>query len=321
VPLALVVIFACRHVPESTDPTISGRLDVPGAALGTVGLAAGTYALIEGRSGSAAVIIIAAAIGVAGLGGFVIVERRQRHPMLPLDIFASRQFTAANLVTLAMYAALGGVFFLLSVDLQQVLRYSPVSAGGALFPVTLIMLLLSSRAGALSQRIGPRLPMTLGPGIVAASLLLMRGIGPGARYVTDILPAVVVFGLGLSLTVAPLTATVLAAADARHAGVASGVNNAIARVGSLLAVALLPTLAGLNGSDYRHPAAFSNGFHVAATICAGLCVVAALIAFAGIRNEEHTARVGAVDASARASACCPIDGPPIRRLAAEAAPN
>jgi EmrB/QacA subfamily drug resistance transporter len=318
VPLAVVVLWASRHVPESTDPTVTGRLDLPGAGLGMIGLAAGTYALIEGHSGSPpGVIATAAVLGVAGLAAFLVVERRSRHPMLPIDIFASRQFTVANLVTVAMYAALGGVFFLLAVDLQQVLRYSPVGAGAALFPVTVIMLLLSSRAGALSQRIGPRLPMSLGPAIVAVGLLMMRRIAAGSTYPTAVLPAVIVFGLGLALTVAPLTTTVLAAADARHAGVASGVNNAVARVASLVAVAILPALAGLTGDSYRHPATFSAGFHTAVTICAGLCLAAGLIALAGIRNEGAVAPLprAAPDRVGR-DVCCPVDGPPIRRLAA-----
>jgi EmrB/QacA subfamily drug resistance transporter len=333
-PLAAMVLLASRHVPESSDPTVSGKLDVAGAGFGMIGLAASTYALIEGRSGAKpAVILIASVLGVGGLLGFVLVERMGRNPMLPLDIFASRQFTAANLVTVAMYAALGGVFFLLAVDLQQVLKYRPVSAGAAMFPVTVILLLLSSRAGALAQRIGPRLPMTIGPAIVAVGLLLMRGIGPGAHYVPDILPAIVVFGGGLALTVAPLTTAVLAAADARHAGVASGVNNAVARVAGLLAVALLPALSGLTGDSYRHPAAFSSGFHTAMTICAGLCLVASMIALAGIRNEAPVAAAPAVTpatptpatvaAASSATAAtfathisCPVDGPPVRRVQA-----
>jgi EmrB/QacA subfamily drug resistance transporter len=324
VPLAAIVLFASRHVPESTDPTVTGALDVAGASLGVIGLAAGTYALIESHSGVSTVVIVAAAVvGAVGLIGFVVVERTGRHPMLPLDIFSSRQFSAANLVTVAVYAALGGVFFLLAVDLQQVLRYSPVAAGAALFPVTVILLLLSSRAGALSQRIGPRLPMTLGPLTVAVSLVLMRGIGAGARYLPDILPAIVVFGLGLALTVAPLTTTVLAAADPRHAGVASGVNNAVARVAGLLAVALLPALSGLTGRSYRHAAAFSAGFQTAVTICAVLCVVGGLIALVGISNETvaaaNKAPAGA-PAGSTAQTCCPIDGPPIRRLPAASRP-
>ncbi|MDQ1393750.1 MAG: hypothetical protein QOF30_2727, partial [Acidimicrobiaceae bacterium] len=177
-----------------------------------------------------------------------------------------------------------------------------------LFPVTVVMLLLAARAGALAQRIGPRIPMTVGPIIVTAGLLLMRRISPGDHYAAVVLPAVVVFGLGLALTVAPLTATVLAAADERHAGVASGVNNAVARAASLLAVALLPALAGLTGADYKHPQAFSHGFHTALLIAAGGTFVGGAIAFFGIRN---TAADGPRALEGPASGC-PIDGPPLR---------
>jgi EmrB/QacA subfamily drug resistance transporter len=284
-PLAVAVLVAARHVPESTDPRAERHIDYLGAALVVVGLAGSTYALISapepGRTGA---VVAAGVIGVLALMGFVAVERRSRHPMLPLGIFSSRQFTAANLVTFVVYAALGGALFLLAVDLQQALRYSPVAAGAALFPVTVIMLLLSARAGALAQRIGPRWPMTIGPLVVTAGLLLMRRISPGDHYAAVVLPAVVVFGLGLALTVAPLTATVLAAADERHAGVASGVNNAVARAAGLFAVALLPVLAGLKGADYRNPLAFSQGFHTALLIAAGATFLGGVIAFFGIRN-------------------------------------
>ncbi len=204
--------------------------------------------------------------------------------MVPLGIFASRQFSAANLVTFAVYAALSGALFLLTVDLQQVLRFSPVAAGAALLPVTVIMLALSARAGQLAQRIGPRIPMTVGSVLVTAGLLLMRGINPGGHYLAQVLPGISVFGLGLAFTVAPLTATVLAAADERHAGVASGINNAVARAAGLLAVAVLPALAGLTGASYLHPVAFSRGFHTALLLSAGATLVGAAIAFAAIRN-------------------------------------
>jgi predicted MFS family arabinose efflux permease len=310
-PLAAAVLVAARHVPESVDPTTDRHVDLLGAGLGMVGLASGTFALIEGPSHGtpAAVVVASAVIGVLGLAGFVLVERTTAHPMLPIDIFRSRQFTTANLVTFAVYAALGGALFLLAVDLQQVLHYSPVSAGASLFPITVIMLLLSARAGALAQRIGPRLPMSLGPVVVAAGLLLMRRIGPGSHYVPDVLPAVVVFGLGLAATVAPLTSTVLAAADERHAGVASGVNNAVARTAGLVAVSVLPALAGLTGAAYRFPARFSAGFHTALNVAAGVTLAGAAIAFAGIRNEQ-LADVG--QPQPPVGTCCAVDGPPLR---------
>lgn len=310
-PLAAVVLIASRHMPESSNSTTDRHVDVIGASLGVLGLAGATFALIEGRSSTVApaVIALSAIVGLVGLVGFVLVERTSPHPMLPVGIFASRQFSAANLVTFAVYAALGGALFLLAVDLQQVLHYSPVAAGASLFPVTLIMLTLSSRSGQLAQRIGPRLPMTVGPLIVTSGLLLMRRIGPGGDYASDVLPAIVVFGLGLALTVAPLTATVLAAADERHAGVASGVNNAVARCASLVAVATVPALAGLTGSAYRHAPAFSAGFHTALLITAGATFLGAVIAFAGIRNDQATQ---AEQTRPPVNTACPVDGPPLR---------
>jgi len=237
-----------------------------------------------------------------------------RYPMLPLSLFSSRQFTVANVVTFAVYAALGGVLFLLAVDLQQVLGYSALAAGAAMLPVTVIMLCLSSRAGALAQRIGPRLPMALGPLVMAGGLALMVRIVPGSGYGADVLPAVVVFALGLALTVAPLTTTVLAAVDAGHAGLASGVNNAVARVGGLMAVALLPPLAGLTGAAYREPLRFSGGFHTAVLIGAGLCAAGGLCAAAGIRNPAAPALSGPAQPGPirPEPLSCPLDAPTLR---------
>ncbi|HEX3946588.1 MAG TPA: DHA2 family efflux MFS transporter permease subunit [Acidimicrobiales bacterium] len=323
-PLAGLVFVAARHVPESRDPDAVLRIDVRGAVLVVVGLAALTYGLIEGPSPGAdlAVSLAVGAVGAGALVAFVFAERRSPGPMLPLSIFSSRQFTAANLTTFAVYAALVGVLFLLAVDLQQVLGYSALAAGASMLPITIIMLLLSSRAGSLAQRIGPRLPMTLGPLIIAGGLLMMRQIGVGSHYATEVLPAVVVFGLGLALTVAPLTTTVLGAVDARHAGLASGVNNAVARVAGLLAVALLPPLAGLTGAAYREPLRFSGGFHTAVLIGAGLSVAGGLCAAVGITNPRRPggprpAKAGREPAGRGAELvvepmCCPLDAPALR---------
>jgi EmrB/QacA subfamily drug resistance transporter len=283
---AVVVVVAQRHVPESYDPSATGRLDIPGAILGALGLAGLTYASIAaGSRGADPVTVLTGAAGVLMLAAFVVVERRSRAPLVPPALFASRQFTAANVVTLAIYAAFGALFFLLVLNLQVVAGFSPLAAGAAMLPVTVIMLVLSARSGALAQRIGPRLQMTVGPLVAAAGVLLTLRIGPGASYLADVLPAVVVFGLGIAILVAPLTATVLAAAPAEHAGVASGVNNAVARAGGLLAVALLPTLAGLTGEDYRSPTAFASGYHTAALICVGLLVAGGLVSALAISNE------------------------------------
>jgi MFS family permease len=231
---------------------------------------------------------------------------------VPPGLFASRQFTVTNVVTFAIYAAFGAVFFLLVLDLQVVAGFSPLAAGTSMLPVTFLLLVLSPRSGALAARIGPRLPMTAGPLIAAAGLLLTLRIGPDAVYVTDVLPAVVVFGLGLALLVAPLTAAVLAAAPEEHAGAASGVNNAVARTAALLAVALLPALAGLTGDVYRDPVAFAAGYRTAALLATGLLVVGGLLSAALVRNDVGRIDPDAGDGDqADADHCysCPVDGP------------
>jgi EmrB/QacA subfamily drug resistance transporter len=282
---AFVVVIAIRHVPESMDAQAPRQLDYLGATAGVIGLAGLTYALIEAPGRGLSGIALPGLAGLFALAGFIEIERRSTHPLIPLDIFSSRQFTAANLVTFALYAALSSVFFLLAITLQVSVGMSALQAGAALLPITLIMLALSARAGALATRVGPRRPMTFGPLLVAAALLMMLRIGPGSSYLADVLPAVIVFGLGLVLTVAPLTAAVLAAAQTRHAGVASGVNNAVARTAGLLAVAVLPIVMGLSGEQYRQPVALAHGFHIAIVWCAGLVAASALIAWLGIRDD------------------------------------
>ena len=294
-PLAAVVVaVTLRHVPESRDPTATGHLDAAGTVLGALGLAGITYASISaGEQGLSATVVATGVIGLLALIGFVGVERRSPAPLVPPALFRSRQFTATNLVTFTVYAALGSVFFLLVLHLQVVAGFSPLVAGSALLPVTAIMLLLSARSGALAQRIGPRLQMSVGPLVAALGLLLALRVGPGASYWTDVLPAVVVFGLGLAIMVAPLTSAVLAAAPAEHAGVASGVNNAVARAAGLLAVALLPALAGLSGEDYRSATAFSSGFRIAILISVGLLVAGGLLAVVGVSNDAARVPSGA----------------------------
>ncbi len=285
-PLGILVIaMAARHVPETRDPTAHGPLDGRGALLAALGLAGTTYALIQAPEGMSAVLVVAAAGGVAALVAFLAVERRSPNPMMPLNLFSSRQFSAANLVTFVVYAALGGVFFLLVAFLQISMGYSAIEAGAATLPITLLMLLFSARSGALAQRIGPRIPLTVGPLVVAVGMLLMTTIDPGDSYVTSVLPAVLVFGAGLTLVVAPVTATVLAAADANRAGIASGINNAVSRVGGLLAVAVLPLVAGLTGEAFYDPAEMADGFAVAMFACAGLSVAGGLLAWLTISDD------------------------------------
>lgn len=281
VPIGLLtMLWATRHVPETRDPHAGGRLDFLGALLAAVGLAGTTYALIEApENGASAAVVTGGVAGLAALVAFVVQERRSPNPMMPLGIFASRQFTAANLVTFAVYAALGGVFFMLVAFLQISAGYTPLAAGAASLPVTVLMLLFSSRAGLLAQRIGARLPLTVGPLVIAAGILLMARIDPGDDYVSSVLPAMVVFGIGLTLVVAPVTATVLAAADSRHSGIASGINNAVARVAGLLAVAVLPIVAGLTGDSFYDPGEMADGFRTAMVATAALAALGGLIAW------------------------------------------
>jgi EmrB/QacA subfamily drug resistance transporter len=288
-PLAAVVLVAAlRHVPETTDPAAPRSFDLAGAILGALGLAGLTYALIGVGDGVDITVLLAGTLGVAALVAFVVAERRGRSPMLPLSLFTSRQFSAANIVTLVVYAALGVLFFLLAVELQVVAGFGALAAGTALLPITIIMLILSSAAGHLAERIGPRLPMTVGPLLGATGTLLLLRIGPETSYKLDVLPGVVVIGLGLALTVAPLTATVLAAAEDRHVGVASGVNNAAARAAGLLAVAAIPALVGLTGDAYSQPDIFDVGFGRAMIVCAVLFTVGGALSFLTIRSRLET---------------------------------
>jgi EmrB/QacA subfamily drug resistance transporter len=278
---AVTVLVTLRHVPETRDETTSGKLDVAGAVLATVGLAGLTFGLISAgdRGFGDALVLVSLAIGVVGLAAFVQVERRSSHPMLPPGIFSSLRFTGANLVTVVVYGALGTATFLLVVYLQTGLGYEALTAGAALLPMTVLMLGLSGYAGALSEKIGARIPMTVGPLFMAGGFLLMMNVEPGAKYLTDVLPSVVVLGIGLVCTVAPLTATVLSSVEDHHAGVASGVNNAVARSAQLMAVAAIPLAAGITGDSYRDPAAFSDGFQLAMWISAGLAVAGAVLAW------------------------------------------
>jgi len=310
-----------RHVPETRDSSAVRGIDVVGALLTVIGLAGVTWALIEaGERGATAGVLSAGAVGLASLAGFVVTERRVQHPMLPIEIFRSRQFTAANLVTFIVYASLSVTFFLLVIHLQQVLGYSPLQAGAATLPVTGLMLALSARAGQLADRIGPRLPMTIGPLGIAAGLALLSGVQAGATYVGSVLPGLLMFGLGLSLTVAPLTATVLAAAATRHAGVASGVNNAISRGAGLLAIAVIPGLTGLTGDAYHDAAVFASGFRESMRISAALAAAGGVLAWFLIRDDVAGRERSCPAATLDRRHYCAVDGVPLstERDAAEA---
>jgi EmrB/QacA subfamily drug resistance transporter len=277
VPLAAAAVaIALRYVPDTRDDE-AGPLDVTGAALVSAGIALLAYGLIE-RS------VPAGLAGIAALAGFLAVERRRDHPMLPLSLFASPQFTGANLTTVAVYGAMSAALFLITLRLQVTLGYSALEAGASFLPFTGLMVTLSARIGGVAQRIGPRLPMTVGPLLSAAGLLLFSRIGPGDRYVTAVLPAVALFGLGMTVTVSPLTAAVLGAVDRRRAGVASAVNNVAARLAGLLGIAVIPAVAGIDtGGGLAR--SLDSGYPAALRIAVAICSVGAAIAWRFVRSS------------------------------------
>jgi EmrB/QacA subfamily drug resistance transporter len=302
-PLAAWVCWlASEHVPETRDPS-SKPIDWGGATFAVLGLGGATFAAIEAPSLHPASVVASLVAAGGCLAAFFWIERRSTHAILPLGIFQNPQFSGANLVTLLVYGALSGSIFLLPIQLQQVLHYSAFRSGLALLPVTVLMLLLSAQAGKLSQRLGPRLPMTLGPLVVAAGLALLARVSAGTGFVDALLPALIVFGLGLASTVAPLTATVLAAAPSEHAGIASAINNAVARSAGLLAVAALPIAAGLTGPAATDPGQFAVGFRIAMLLAAALCATGAIVAVGMIRNPDRP-----IPSSVRMH--CALGGPP-----------
>jgi EmrB/QacA subfamily drug resistance transporter len=279
VPLAVVVlVVTARHVPESGHREPGARFDFAGAVLGAVGLGGVTYALIGANDGVGTGVVASAAVGVTALAGFVQLERRLRYPMLPPRLFGDRTFTVVNVLTFAVYGALGGLMFLLVLQLQVAAGFSPLQAGMSMLPFTVIMLFFSSRSGALAARIGPRTQLVAGPVVATAGVLLLSGVDAGATYFGSVLPGIALFGAGMTLLVAPLTATVLAAAPDEDAGIASGVNNAVARAAGLLFVAALPTVVGLSDRAYQDPVAFTAGYRSSLLICAGVLLGGALLA-------------------------------------------
>ncbi|MEU5428351.1 MFS transporter [Streptomyces olivoreticuli] len=305
-PLAAVCVpVALRYVPETRDPRAHGRFDVLGAALGALALGAVTYALIAAPQKGASPWVIGPAVGGVLLGvAFWWVERRRAEPMLPPGIFANRMFSSVNAVTVCVYAAFSGFFFLAVLQLQIVVGWSALAAGTALLPTTVLMLLLSARSGRFAQAIGPRIPLTVGPLLCAAGLLLMTRVGPGAVYWRDVLPALVVLGMGMVVLVAPLTSTVLASVDVGRAGLASGINNAAARAAGLIAVAALPLLAGMGPDTYRDPDAFTGAFHRSMLFCAGSLVVGAILGWSTVRPAGRRCRP-------EAAYHCGVSAPPL----------
>jgi EmrB/QacA subfamily drug resistance transporter len=292
VPSAVVVVLvALRHIPESDNPSAARRIDLPGAMLGALGLGGVTYALIAVPDrGASPLVLTCAVLGIAALVGFLVTERRTREPMVPLSIFASVGFRVVNLVTFFVYAAHGVLMVFLVLTLQQQAGFVPAAAGSATIPFTVIMFAFSARMGALGQRVGPRVPMTVGPLLVAVGDLVLTRVSRDTSYVTDVLPGVILLGVGMTATVAPLTATALASVPSGTSGVASGINNAVARTAGLLAVAVAPLLVGLRGEQYQDPVAVGRAFDRAMVLCAALTVVGALTSFAGLRPDRRAPR-------------------------------
>lgn len=308
---ALVVWLTQRHVPESRNPGSAGTpVDWTGGLLGALALAGFTYALIEADRGLVTVAT-AAGTGLVAAIAFAVRERRARYPVLPLQVFTSAQFSATNAVTFLVYGGFGALFFLLVVQLQVTAGFGPVAAGTALLPVTAVMLLLSSRSGALAARIGPRLQMSAGPLVCAVGILMLARIGQKASYLLDVMPGVVLFGLGLAIMVAPLTSAALAAAPTEHAGMASGVNNAVARTGGLLAVAAIPALAGISADGYGAPG-FADGYRHALWISAAILVAGGVLAALTVRNDVLADQAPpATDEPTRHLPHCAVGAPPL----------
>jgi EmrB/QacA subfamily drug resistance transporter len=292
IPFAVVaVLLTVRHVPESRHVGLDRRLDLPGTLLIALCLGLLTYGTTQaGSSGWDATTIASCLAGVLALGLYVLVEARSRHPLTPLSLFTDRTFVGSNLMTFTTYGALSAMLFLFVVELQVAGGYGALLAGLAPLPLTVLMLLLSARSGALAARIGPRLQMSVGPVIAAAGVALTLRVDQHHHsYLAEVLPAMVVFGLGMTCLVAPLTSAVMSAAPPDDVGIASGVNNAVSRTAGLLFVAVLPALAGLTGQRYQNPAAMTHGYRIAAIVCVVTLLLGSVVVLLTIRSPARAA--------------------------------
>ena len=292
VPLAVAAVGAAwGHLParEAGFRGRADRLDIGGALAVTVGLGLAVTGLIAGHTLGVAISLAAVVAGLAVMVGFGIMERRRDHPLLPLGLFRIRAFTVANLSTLFVYAALSAALLLVVIELQAVAGYSALESGAAILPVTLLVFALAPRMGGVVSRLGARRLLTLGPLVAAVGLLLFIRVSGPASYLTVVLPAAVLLGLGLAATAAPLTTTLLEAVPVTRAAIASGVNNAVTRVAGLLAVAAVPLAAGLAGIDDLTGSAYDQGYHRAMVVAALLCVAGSAVSFVGLRPHRHRA--------------------------------
>jgi EmrB/QacA subfamily drug resistance transporter len=302
---ALVVVCARAAVPETKDTHAGGHLDTRGAAYTVVGLGAGTWALTEAGPRGWTDTTVLAGLGVA----HVAIAESGSHlpssvaPLVPPSLFANRTFTVVNIGTVFLYASIGLSFFLVAYELQVAAGWGALGAGVAMLPATIVMLMLSAQSGALAQRIGPKVQLSVGPILTAIGLLLLTRIGPSPQWATDVLPGALALGVGLVTFVAPLTATVMAAADADHVSTASGVNNAIARAASLAGLALIPVVSGLTAATGASEV--TDAFRSALFIAAVVAALAGPLMFFGLRSSTRCAR------SARHMHCA-VDGPPLQ---------
>jgi EmrB/QacA subfamily drug resistance transporter len=306
VPVAiLVVVCAMVAVPETRDPHAARGLDLVGAGLGIVTLGAATWALTEGgpRGWTDPAVLASGAVAIAGAAAFVYRMMHAHDPLVPPSLFRSRAFTVTNLMTVLLYATIGVSFFLIAYELQVGAGWTALEAGTALLPATVLMLLFSARSGDLAQRIGPRLQLTVGPLLIAAGLLLLSRIGPDTTWLTDVLPGALLFGFGLTVFVAPLTATVMGSVSPDRVSIASGVNNAIARTANLASVAVIPAVSGL--STAVGAAEVTDAFRISLVVAAIIAAAASPLALIGLRP-----RTRCQDSARRIY--CSVDGPPLQ---------
>ncbi len=311
-PIAAAVLWLLRAAPESRDEHAATELDLPGIVLAPIALAGVSWSLTAWPDdGATPRTVIPLVVALAAAVGFILAERRSDHPMVPPSLFADRVFSVINVVTLAVYAALAGSMFFLAVYLQISAGWTPLEAGAATVPLSLIMLVLASRFGGVAARYGARLPMLAGCALLATGLGLLALAPDHPAYLTNLLPGVLLMGFGLSMLVAPLTGTVLAAAPDSEAGLASGINNAVSRTAGLLAVAALPLLVGLSGADYRVGHEVARAYRSALWVCAGLVLLGLLLTLALGRKQVQTVTAVPQVAPSNPPAATP-DSPSVR---------